>query len=422
MRQYVGERYVPKLFDNNGDSAWIANMSYEPLTIVTYLNSSYTSKKPVPAGIGNPAQNPDYWVLTGNFNGQVADYHEIVQEALDSIDGNIGNNIYDTNYHILCIGDSYFTGTQVSQYETPVTQIASYFKKTIGVNLFNASKGGAGFLGFNDNYILEVIKAYIAGGNIPDNNKIKICLIGLGYNDLVILKSNTSITTSEISKKLSDVFYYLRITFPKAKIMTTFTSAGYANVDSDVKALLQRYYFYETIGGWGYYLGNSGNILKIGNNSQLLASDKIHPTNYGAIKLGQYISNMIMGKNELFYQWGRSDNRAYVSGETIHIKYKTFYKELNIPYQDNLDGENLLENFDLNLSLIGNGVIVAECYTNVVMRIDNTTYSFPAKLKVKNSALEVYPIAILNSNYVKINQVRSVKVLAGEMTGNLSVI
>lgn len=422
MRQYVGERYVPKLFDNNGNSAWIENMSYEPLTIVTYLNSSYTSKKPVPAGIGNPAQNPDYWVLTGNFNGQVSEYHEIVQEALDSIDGNVGNNIYDTNYHILCIGDSYFTGTQVSQYETPVTQIASYFKKTIGVNLFNASKGGAGFLEYNDNYILEVIKAYIAGGNIPDNNKIRLCLIGLGYNDLVILKNNSSITTNDINKKLADVFYYLRITFPKAKIMTTFTSAGYANVDSKVKALLQKYYFYETISGWGYYLGNSGNILKLGNNSQLIASDKIHPTNYGAIKLGQYISNMIMGTNKLFYEWGRNDNIAYVEGETIHIKYGTFYKELNIPYQDNLDGENLLEDFDLNLSLIGNGVIVAECYTNVVMRIDNATYTFPAKLKVKNSALEVYPIAVLNSNYVKINQVRSVKVLPGEMTGNLSVI
>lgn len=422
MRQYVGARYVPKLFDNNGDSAWIANMSYEPLTIVTYLNSSYTSKKPVPAGIGNPAQNPDYWILTGNFNGQVAEYHETVQEALDSIDGNVGNNIYDTNYQILCIGDSYFTGTQVSQYETPVTQIANYFKKTIGVNLFNASKGGAGFLAYNDNYILEVIKAYVAGGNIPDNKKIRLCLIGLGYNDLVILKNNTSLTTSEISKKISDVLYYLRITFPNAKIMVTFISGGYANVDSNVKALLQRYYFYETIGGWGYYLGNSGNILKLGNNSQLLASDKIHPTNYGAIKLGQYISNMIRGKNELFYKWGSGDNTAYVSNDTIHIKYGTFYKELSIPYQDELTGENLLEDFDLNLSLIGNQVIVAECHTNVIMRINNDTYNFPAKLKVKNSALEVYPIAILNSIYVKINQVRSIKIIPGEMTGNLNII
>lgn len=422
MRQYVGARYVPKLFDNNGDSAWIANMSYDPLTIVTYLNSSYTSKKPVPAGIGNPAQNPDYWVLTGNFNGQVADYHEIVQEALDSIDGNVGNNIYDQNYHILCIGDSYFTGTQVSEYVTPVTQIATYFRKTIGVNLFNASKDGAGFLEYNDNYIMEVIKAYIAGGNIPDNNKVRLCLIGLGYNDLVILKNNTSLTTSQISKKMSDVFYYLRITFPKAKIMTTFTSGGYANVDSDVKATLQRYYFYETIGGRGYYLGNSGNILKLGNNSQFLASDKIHPTDQGAIKLGKYISNMIRGKNEIFYKWGSGDNTAYVSGETLHIKYGAFYKELNIPYQDNLDGENLLEDFDLRLSLIGNQVIVAECYTNVIMKINNDTYTFPAKLKVKNSALQVYPIAILNSNYVKVNQVKSVKIIPGEMTANLSVI
>ena len=48
-RQYIGARYVPK-FAN--PIAWDSANSYEALEIVTYNNTSYTSKKPVPVGVG----------------------------------------------------------------------------------------------------------------------------------------------------------------------------------------------------------------------------------------------------------------------------------------------------------------------------------------------------------------------------------
>lgn len=71
-RQYVGARYVPKLFTNtDGSMEWMENTYYEPLTIVTYNNSSYISRMPVDASIGNPTQNKEYWALTGNFNAQI---------------------------------------------------------------------------------------------------------------------------------------------------------------------------------------------------------------------------------------------------------------------------------------------------------------------------------------------------------------
>lgn len=79
VRQYVGARYVPKF--KEPDINWEADMSYEAMTIVTYNNDSYTSKVPVPANIGTPPNNPDYWVLTGNFNGQLADYAKKVIEV-----------------------------------------------------------------------------------------------------------------------------------------------------------------------------------------------------------------------------------------------------------------------------------------------------------------------------------------------------
>ena len=77
VRQYVGARYVPKFAD---PVAWTSGTSYEAMTIVTYNNSSYTSKMPVPATVGNPADNPDYWALTGNYNAQVEQYRQEVSE------------------------------------------------------------------------------------------------------------------------------------------------------------------------------------------------------------------------------------------------------------------------------------------------------------------------------------------------------
>ena len=74
-RQYIGARYVIKVYENTvtaGSAEWEADTTYEPLTLVTYNNSSYLSKKAVPATVGNPPSNTDYWVETGAYNGQIA--------------------------------------------------------------------------------------------------------------------------------------------------------------------------------------------------------------------------------------------------------------------------------------------------------------------------------------------------------------
>lgn len=75
VRQYIGARYVTKIYENsqNPDSAeWEAGVTYEPLTLVTFNFSSYLSKKEVPGSVGDPASNPNYWVVTGAYNGQIA--------------------------------------------------------------------------------------------------------------------------------------------------------------------------------------------------------------------------------------------------------------------------------------------------------------------------------------------------------------
>ena len=81
-RQYIGARYVIKVYENSqtaGSAEWETNTSYEPLTMVTYQNSSYLSKKAVPASVGNPASNGDYWAVTGAYNGQIAQLQSDIQ-------------------------------------------------------------------------------------------------------------------------------------------------------------------------------------------------------------------------------------------------------------------------------------------------------------------------------------------------------
>ena len=75
VRQYIGARYVTKLYENSQDpvsTEWEANVNYEPLTLVTYNNGSYISRMEVPGSVGNPAANPTYWAQTGFYNGQIA--------------------------------------------------------------------------------------------------------------------------------------------------------------------------------------------------------------------------------------------------------------------------------------------------------------------------------------------------------------
>lgn len=68
--QYIGARYVPKFYENpdTGDMTWKSGVGYEGLTVVTWMDDTFTSKKPVPSTVGNPADNREYWAKTSNFN------------------------------------------------------------------------------------------------------------------------------------------------------------------------------------------------------------------------------------------------------------------------------------------------------------------------------------------------------------------
>ena len=126
VTQYIGARYVPLFFENpnDGTNDWLSGVIYDPLTVVTYLNQSYTSKIPVPASVGDPASNPTYWALTGAYNAQVAqntsdiaqlqtDVQYIAKHASMTFNsgGGIGNNYFS---RLVRIGDEVFVMAQFS--------------------------------------------------------------------------------------------------------------------------------------------------------------------------------------------------------------------------------------------------------------------------------------------------------------------
>lgn len=93
-RQYIGARYVPKFYEGSNGNNWDSGRAYEPLTVVTYLQESYTSKIPVPNTVGNPASNPKYWAHTGAYNAQVEQYREEVLDLAEEV-----SELYNTeNY------------------------------------------------------------------------------------------------------------------------------------------------------------------------------------------------------------------------------------------------------------------------------------------------------------------------------------
>lgn len=93
VMQYIGARYVPLLYGE-----WIPNKEngWEPLTIVTYQGDSYTSKKIVPPNVGNPAENTEYWSLTGAFNAQVEALRQQVLHIADEI-GEVQEDVTNLN-------------------------------------------------------------------------------------------------------------------------------------------------------------------------------------------------------------------------------------------------------------------------------------------------------------------------------------
>lgn len=284
MKQYIGARYVPILFNNNGSNEWIANYHYEPLTIVTYNMVSYTSSKDVPATVGNPAENPDYWVATGNFNGFIGQ----LQNDIVQLQNNIMGVTHKKKYII--IGDSYVFRNNYLLSNT-VAQI-------MGLNsneLYVAAQGGARWKGDEPLYL-----SLLQSLNITNPEEITDILVLGGVNDITIDNPQ------QIVEAMQRFSAYVSQTYPNAYIHVGFISR-YKNVENQKNMITSLLYSYEYTGA-----NNMGFIEGSYNYTPfyLLEADGIHPTVEGTRRIAYSIVD---------YLKGYSSNSAHFSFLTIPV-------------------------------------------------------------------------------------------------------
>lgn len=302
VTQYIGARYVPKFYENSqGTAEWRANVAYEPLVIVTYNGNSYTSKKPVPASVGNPSENPSYWASTGIYSEQVeslrrevAEYKEESETADDAINTRIDNL---GKRKVIFISDSYADTNRGGFAKGIFTTFCTYAGLTSGTDAFLFARGGAGFVGagqgvtFGD-LVSQAITAH-------SNDGITDIVIAGGAND-------QDSTVAEINTAKDTVFASLRAAFPEAKIFIAMCS-GFISAGPR-KNLMSKVRF--------VYCNNAPNAFLIpienAHLPMMLANrytDAVHPNSKGCTEIGMCIASAFR-ENNTFGSFGVKFHQA----------------------------------------------------------------------------------------------------------------
>lgn len=203
VKQYIGARYVPK-FDGDYNS----EKEYEPLTVVTYMFNSYTSKKIVPAGI--LPTNEEYWACTGLFNQQVEEYRQQVVAYKEETDERI-DDLSDTlsGRHFVLIGDSLGMGTSVEGGVVINTKgwIGHAMDRIGHDHCTYASQIGGGFcVEAPYTWLLQLQNTVVTTG---DDSVTDVVILG-GTNDIVF-------TTSQVRTAIGEMVTYCKSRFKNLK-------------------------------------------------------------------------------------------------------------------------------------------------------------------------------------------------------------
>lgn len=348
--QYVGARYVPKFSE---PIEWQSGKSYEALTIVTYNNASYTSKVPVPADVGTPAQNPDYWALTGNYNGQVEQYRQDTEQLKNSVDKNTNsinsitpelNSLYNYVHYkkIVCIGDSYGRGVHDGTEHLDQGWPAQLANMLPNSTVINYCVNGAGFKTGNT-FQSQLEKAVSDGNSDAD-----LIIIGYGANDIY--------NTESVFQDAQATLGYADTNFKNAKKVAALMSVCYpSGVSANQK--FTRWHEIETA------IINS-NFTEVRLNTyircygSILTSDNIHFTGYGYALLAKLLYNFIMtggitpfertiGVSDFFMTQAPNFTTIYKPGQV----YQSVTLSKEYECTGNLSN-NVLYKFDLNASEI----------------------------------------------------------------------
>ena len=287
QRQYIGARYVIKIYENSQDSGsaeWEADTNYEPLTLVTYQYGSYLSKKQVPATVGNPAANGGYWVQTGFYNGQIANLQEQIDTinntslpaitgAIEDLEEEIG--AISARRFIFC-GDSYDNITSTSWIDIVSTRLGL-------TNTVKCAVGGYGFTPTTKKWV-----TLVASADIDDDSTITDICIGGGVND-------SFATINNIPTDMAGFDSYVRGRFPNLKhIYIAYMGVNFADKTGYVNSMKAKNLYYDTAKTLDWeILDGVCNTLLYAPLIQAIGSDYLHPTEDGVKALGYNTSQSL---------------------------------------------------------------------------------------------------------------------------------
>lgn len=402
FKEYVGARYVPKLMGE-----WNKDLPYEPLSVVTYMGASYTSKIPVPAGI--EIGNTTYWVYTGNYNAQVAEYHDetlrlkeqytavnnslkTTQEDVTSLESRIRNeetfSIKSGNGITILIGDSYLEGWTP---EGTVKNWGQFYAEisgdTIGESLFIFAKGGVGFVNSVDNVTFNTLLSNAVNDSRINNNEVsKIIVVG-GVNDV----------QNDPLIYMKNFMDSAKANFVNATVYIGYNGAGAENRCS-VYSKMYMMGHYEQYSYLGYvYLDNI--VASIQKKTLFSASDKFHPNESGQRAFAGAIYTTVHGGRISFdHETEFNDsNQIFVSAASNIITFYIYRNEVSINADDvQCTGNNKCTAIEFNSDVIwGRGYVI--CTIPAVVRYKTGTFrDCNVNFMIKENEIE-FRIMLLNS-------------------------
>ena len=285
-RQYIGARYVPKFYEGSNGTEWDANHIYEALTIVTYLGNSYTSKKSVPASVGNPMENPTYWAATGNYNAQVEEYREEVADALEEVADAVEEveRLVNPDRRIIVISDSYGLG------RNDTTAFTTYLQQYLGLTSSDYYTWSEGSMGFNrtgdmGHVAQTLLAAHVADVTNPET--ITDVMFAMGANDIL--------ATSGLLDAITDCVAYAKTQFVNAKIHIAFIGNIKVKANStEYGNYITALHSYKTACGLTDAKYASGGEFIL-HNASLLQADGVHPTSTGSSEIAKFLRAYLNG-------------------------------------------------------------------------------------------------------------------------------
>lgn len=297
---YIGARYVPIFAD---PVEWDNLRTYEPLTIVTYQGTSYTSKKAVPVGIA--LNNTEYWVVTGNYNAYINELQEEISDINDNLTtttntANSARNLYAGNSRkFVFVGDSYNMALHHGGWGAGVIKRLGL---TAGVDVWNSGVGGANF---SAGTLLSQLHTIAASMTADEKASITDVVVQGAVNDWAA-------SYDDVATGVTNCETYVRTTFPNAKYWIILASWSYetAGIREGTIATAHKA-IYQT-----NKYGKICEAFRIFVDPYFLEDDMVHPTEIGMHNLSISISGILQGCEQFVPEY--HDLQASFDGVTVY--------------------------------------------------------------------------------------------------------